>query len=176
MKLRPIIFVVVSLMLTVTVCAAQSPMGFSPTTFYELFDEMNSVTNGPECVYMKGDEEQGAFILSSESLGINMMYSGNKVTDLYLYYYYLSADEESSEAALDMFISTLITLWTFYQYESLEDISTIDGSNMASEVMGIYLLLQYNKEPLDYWGYHFEMNTQEENGYTEGLLRVTKAG
>lgn len=174
MKLRSAFFVVVLLLLTVTVCAAQSPMGFSPAEFYAVFDQVNSVLEGPECTYIRGDEEEGAFMLFSESLGINMMYSGNNVNALYLYYNYQSTDSEASNAGFTVFVSTLITLWSFGQIDSGVDINTVDYNAAFDEVMNVGLLILTSEGPSNYWGYRLEMNNQEENGYTEGLLKVTK--
>ena len=118
MKSRSAIFVFVLLLLTVTVCAAQSPMGFSPTEFYTLFDMVNDAFEGPDCIYMKGDEEEGAFIINSDTLGLNMMYSDDQVTELYFYYKYLDGDEDASNDSIAVAVSTLTSLWAVSQLKA----------------------------------------------------------
>lgn len=178
MKSRSAIFVFVLLLLTVTVCSAQSPMGFSPAAFYEAFNVLNTAIEGPKCVYSKGSQEGEAYIISSESLGILMEYSDNRVTEMLLYFNYLSDDEEASGDAGAMTFSTLATFWGISKIESgvdLENVDTEFAEDAFSEVMAAYILLLVSSKPQDYWGYRFAMNTQEENGYKEGVLYVTKA-
>ena len=175
MKLKSAFLALVLLLLTVTVCAAQSSMGFSPTMFYEVFDQLNSITEGPECIYARGNEEEGAFILNSETIGINMMYSGEKVTDLYYFYSYLSTDQEASDAAFGMLFSTIHTLLAFAQHENREVFKNFDSNQWVDEVSALYVLLLTNDGPQDYWGYHFQMEKREENGHREGIMWVTKS-
>ena len=173
MKSRSAIFVFVLLLLTVTVCSAQSPMGFSPTEFYTLFDMVNDAFEGPDCIYMKGDEEEGAFIINSDTLGLNMMYSDDQVTELYFYYKYLDGDEDASNDTIAVAVSTLTSLWAVSQLKVGVDFDTIDGTDAFSEILAAYVLISISEEPSSYWGYRFEMITREEDGYKEGLMYVT---
>ncbi len=178
MKSRFALFVLVLLLLTATVCAAQSPMYFSPTTFYEAFNTLNTALEGPKCVYSKGSQEGEAYVVSSDSLGILMEYSDDRVTELYLYFNYLSDDEDASNDTVGMTFATLATFWFASQIQSGVDIRNMDTEeleDMVSEVMYVYLLLSMSSEPQDYWGYRFAMSTREENGYKEGVLYITKA-
>ena len=176
MKLKSAFFAVVLLLLTVTVCAAQSPMGFSPTEFYEAFDLVNTALGGPECYYQKGNEEDGAYIINSSSLGIRMDYSGKQVTQIVLIYKYLSGDEEAWDDVFDMTYSTLATLWVVSKIESGIELTAQDATDMLDETKAAYLLIELSSEPVSYWGYRFETISQEEDGYKEGLLIVTKGG
>ena len=172
MKLKSTIFVLVLLLLTATVCAAQTPMGFSPDEFYELFTEINSGSDGPEYVYIKGDKE--AFILSQEPTGIHMMYSGNQVTDLYYYYNHLDADEEASNVSDSLLSVTLMTFWAINQDDFSMDTLTED---QAYELLGIGFILRLmkDKEPQDLFGYLVEIDRRIEDEYKAGVIRVSKS-
>lgn len=178
MKSRSAIFVFVLLLLTVTVCAAQSPMGFSPTNFYEAFELLNSAIDGPTCVYSKGGQEGEAYVVSNDSLGILMEYSDDQVTELYLYFNYLSDDEDASNDAVGMTLATLATFWGLSKIQSGVNIGNYDAEEAEdafSEIMLVYIFLSVSSEEQDYWGYRFAMSTREENGYKEGVMYVTKA-
>ena len=178
MKLRSVLFTVVLLLLTVTVCAAKSSMGFSPTEFYEAFDLLNTAFGGPECIYTKGSEEGEAYILNSDTLGIYMECSGSKVTELYFYYKYLSGDEDASAEASKMLFATLATFWGISKAQSGADGDDIDLEDATNEIGAAYFLLlmsSVSSEPQDYWGYSFYWNTKEANGYEEGVIHVEKA-
>ncbi len=177
MKLKSAFFAVVLLLLTVTVCAAQSPMGFSPTEFYDAFVLINDAVEGPECSYLKGNEEDGAYILTSitsGTLGINMEYSGKQITEISLVYQYLSGDEEAWDAVFDMTFSTLATLGAASKIKSVSDLTLQDVVDMLDEIKAAYLLIDQSSEPVSYWGFRFEKFSQEKDGYEEGLLSVTK--
>ncbi len=169
MKLKSAFFAVVLLLLTVTVCAAQSPMGFSPEEFYEAFDRVNTFFEGPECSYV-----DGAYIFNSSSLGIIMEYSGKQVTEIDLYYKYLSDDEEALYAAFRMAYSTVATLWVVSKVKSVSDLTLQDFVDMVDRIEGAYLRIVLSSEPVSYWGFRFEKISQEKDGYEEGLLIVTK--
>ncbi len=178
MKLKSAFFAVVLLLLTVTVCVAQSPMGVSPTEFYEAFDIVNTYLEGPECYYQIGNEEDGAYILTSITsglLGINMEYSGKQVTKISLAYKYLSGDEEAWDAVFDMTYSTLATLWAVRKYESGIDLTTLNIIDLVDETGNAYFRIELSSEPVSFWGFRFEKISQEEDGYKEGLLIVTKS-
>ncbi len=176
MKLKSAFFAVVLLLLTVTVCAAQSPMGFSPTEFYEAFNTVITYFEGPECYYQKGNEEDGAYILSVDSglLGIRMEYSGKQVTKINLAYKYLSGDEEAWDDVYDMTFSTLATLLLVQKYESGIDPNTQSNTDLIDETVDAYLRIERSSEPVSFWGFRFEKISQKEDGYKKGLLIVTK--
>ena len=182
MKLKSVFFVFVLLLLTVSVCAAQSPMGFSPDEFYTMFDSMNdsfvSVIDGfevPDYIYYKGNEEEGAYIINSGTLGIYMLYSEDQVTELYLYYNYLSDDKEASDATFNMSLLTFATFWAVNQYKAGVDFDALDMTEEIKEIASNYIQILFTEKPSNYWGYCFEPKSVEENGYKEGVLYVTKA-
>ncbi len=175
MKLKSAFFAVVLLLLTVTVCAAQSPMGFSPEEFYKEFDIVNKALEGPECSYVKGNEEDKAYIFNSNSLCIIMEYSGKQVTEIDLYYKYLSDDEEAMDAVFDMTYSTLATLWVVSKIKSGIDPTTLNGTDLVDETGNAFFRVKLSSEPVSFWGFRFETISQKEDGYEEGLLIVTKS-
>ncbi len=174
MKLKSAFFAVVLLLLTVTVCAAQSPMGFSPEEFYDAFVLVNDAAESPECYYKK--ENDGAYILftNSSSVGVLMEYSGKQVTKINLVYKYLSGDEEAWDDVFDMTYSTLATLGAASKIKSVSDLTLQDVVDVLDEIKDAYLLIEQSSEPVSYWGFRFKKISREEDGYEEGLLIVTK--
>ena len=175
MKSRFAFFVFVLLLLTVTVCAAQSPMGFSPDEFYRDFLELNTAFKGPKFDFQKGNEEEGARITSGDTLGIYMEYSDDQVTELYTYYNYLSDDDETAQAAFSMNYATLAILWNITEYGSDMSVYRLADADVYTDIAKVYFWLTISAEPLDCWDYRFQMDTWEEDGYDQGVLYITRA-
>ena len=169
MKLRSAFFVLVLLLLTATVCAAQSPMGFSPEEFYKDFKKVNNqVVEGPECSFVTGVEGKGAFINVSESIFFLMIYEGNDVIKAYLLLNAETDDEKSWNDAYGLLYSAVITL----AYESGASLDTFDFDELQSLIFDLFI---YNKSPVEYWGYLFESSSKEEGNYSTISMRITKA-
>ena len=166
MKLRSAFFAFVLLLLTVTVCAAQSSMGFSPYEFYEDFSLINSILEGPECSYIPIDEENGDVIDVSDSINFNLIYSGDDLTDIYLFFNIATDDEDSWNTVVKMICVTFYTL----AYKAEGHFDTID----FEEISDIIHNLATTAVPTDYNGYHFEFGIEEKDSIM-GLLWVTKS-
>ncbi len=165
MKLRSAIFVVVLLLLTVTVCAAQSPMGFSPDAFYQIFSNFNTFLEGPDSVYDHYDEETGDLItFECDYLMILLNYKDNDVNTLDLFM--SASDDESVSAGSSVFWSTFYTLMCFYG----TDFEAIDHE----EVTSMFQDLLIKGIPFDYCGYHFAIAIEATEDGVAWLIRVTK--
>ena len=166
MKLRSAIFVVVLLLLTATVCAAQSPMGFSPDEFCWSFYVFNNLMyDGPEYKYKIGDEETGAVMTDEESSIIHMAYSNDQVTTLTLYTIVESGNDDSYTDSALLLSSTIYALAHF----AGEDITKIS----ADEVEDIINSFGAGTVQ-EYWGYKFDPDVVIENNSMGITILVTK--
>ena len=166
MKLKSAFFVFVLLLLTVTVCAAQSPMGFSPDAFYQIFSGFNAVLEGPDSVYDHYDEENGDLItFNCDYLMILLNYKDNDVNTLDLFI--SASDDESVSAGSSVFWSTFYTLMCF----SGTDFDAIDDEKVTS----MFQDLLTKGMPFDYLDYHFATAIEETEDGVAWLIRVTKS-
>ena len=166
MKLRSAIFVFVLLLLTATVCAAQSPMGFSPDEFCWSFYVFNNLMyDGPEYKYKIGDEETGAVMTDEESSIIHMAYSNDQVTTLTLYSIVESGNDDSYTDSALLLSSTIYALAHF----AGEDITKIS----ADEVEDIINSFGAGTVQ-EYWGYKFDTDAVKENNIMELTIVITK--
>ena len=165
MKLKSALFVLVLLLLTATVCAAQSPMGFSPEVFYQDFVEINAVLEGPVCSYEEGsDGEDGDYIVISDDIFLNLLYSGSETTEIYYVFTVASDDDETLGDAFTLIYSTFITA----AYESGADLGTLDFEELDDVIDGLI-----DGNTADYCGYHFEFRSQNADDTVTGVLWVT---
>ena len=167
MKSRSALFVLVLLLLTVSVCAAQSPMGFSPDEFYQNFKEINSAAGGPESTYAQGDEENGAYIVVTDDIVINLLYTKNEVTEIYLLSHITSDNQEKIGTDIGWVGGTIIITLAYESGLNIEDIDFDEYTYLLVDLFG-------NATSKDYCGYHFEWAYQEVEDYVLGVLWVTK--
>ena len=165
MKLKSAFFVFVLLLLTVTVCSAQSPMGFSPNEFYGSFYAVNLMFDGPELSYDIGDEENGAMISDEDSNIILMSYSDNNVTELSAITVFEGVSEEALEGPL-MRIATLFISLAYLSGEDVDDLDIEELSVIISSVM--------SETEQEYWGYKFSAKLFEVNNVVVVAISVTK--
>ena len=168
MKSRSAIFVFVLLLLTVTVCAAQAQMGFSPYEFYQNFVEINAVLEGPECSYEEGsDGEDGDYIVVSDDIFLNLLYSGSETTEIYYVFTVASDDDETLNNAFTLIYSTFITA----AYESGADLGNLDFEELDNLIGDLI-----DGNTVDYCGYHFEFRAENADDSVTGVLWVTNGG
>ncbi len=167
MKLKSAFFAVVLLLLTVTVCAAQSPMGFSPFEFYDAFVPLNDALEGPECFYVKGNEEDGDFIGITDDIFFNLAYSANEVNGIHLVFNVAKDDQKTWEEIGSLIGETFVTM-ALISGRQLKDIDMGGLSYLISDMV-------LNAAPQEYCGYHFEYSVKDyEAGRELGTLWVTK--
>ena len=167
MKLKSAFFVFVLLLLTVTVCFAQSPMGFSPEKFYQDFVEINAAANGPESTYTQGDEENGAYIVVTDDIVINLLYSKNEVTEIYLLSHITSDNQGKIGTDIGWVSGAIIITLAYESGLNIDNIDFDEYTNLLVDLIG-------NATSKDYCGYHFEWAYQEVEDYVLGVLWVTK--
>ena len=166
MKLKSVLFVLVLLLLTATVCAAQSPMGFSPDAFYEIFSDFNAILEGPDSVYDRYNEELGDLItIDGYNILILLNYKDNDVNIVNLYI--SASDDESVSAGSSVFWATFYTLVCL----SGTDFDTIDNA----EVTSLFQDLLTKGTEFDYCGYYFDTTIEETEDGVAWLIWVTKS-
>ena len=165
MKSRSAFFVLVLLLLTVTVCAAQSPMGFSPDDFYLDFAVANMYLGGPKYSFDIGNENDGAMISDGDSSYIYMSYSNNNVTELSLLSMFDSDDDEATSRAINLLAATLISL----AYIAGEDADAFTTEQIRTIISSLVL-----ETEAEYWGYQFTMGILEEDNFALIAMTVTK--
>ncbi len=167
MKLKSAFFAVVLLLLTVTVCAAQSPMGFSPTEFYDAFVLVNDAYEGPEYYYQERNEEDGDLIVITDHIIFNLAYSANEVNGIYLLFYVAKDDQKTMEEIGNLVEETFVTM-ALVSGRQPKDIDTDELVYLVSDILS-------NAAPQEYCGYHFEFRVKDydADGYL-GALMVTK--
>ena len=167
MKLKSAFFVFVLLLLTATVCFAQSPMGFSPDDFYQTFKEINAAANGPESTYSHGDEDNGAYIVVTDDIVINLLYSKNEVTKVYLLSHITSDNQGEIGTDIGWVSGAIIISLAYESGLNIDNIDFDEYTNLLVDLIG-------NAASKDYCGYHFEWKYQEVEDYVLGVLWVTK--
>ena len=168
MKLKSAFFVFVLLLLTVTVCAAQTPMGFSPDSFYQTFQQVYESFDGPACSYYKGDEETGASLIFSDELFVNIGYKENEINEVYIVFPFGDdVDDKTWGNCTPVIVSTTLSL--FIESGMSPDDIDVDGcSAMLVDLLS-------NGTPQEYSGFYFEFDFVAEDDSGAGLIRVTKS-
>ncbi len=167
MKLKSAFIAVVLLLLTVTVCAAQSPMGFSPFEFFDAFGLVNDALGGPECFYLKGDKDSGDFIVITDDIFFNLAYSANEVSEIRLVFDVAKDDQRTWMEIGNLISETFVTM-AFISGRQPKDIDMDGLSYLISDMV-------LNAAPQEYCGYHFEYSVKDyEAGRELGTLWVTK--
>ena len=166
MKLRSVLFTVVLLLLAVTVCAAQSPMGFSAPEFFRDYVGVSTIMfDEPHCCYTSTDDDTGALITVGDYAYIYLTYSGEKVTEVDHAFVYDNNDNASMEDAIYSVFTTFAVLGhisgTNDDYNDIEVLK-----NQFTELM--------NQLELDIYGYHMELAGQQDGDSITGLIRITK--
>ncbi len=166
MKSRSAIFVVVLLLLTVTVCAAQSPMGFSPEEFYEEYSTINTALQGPEVTYEAGDEENGARIVIRDDIYFKLLYTDNNVTNIDLYVIIGSSDEDFGTKYVDTMWSMMATLAVGFGNISTD----MDGDTVSDSINK----LMENGSLENFCGYSINMDGTSIDGSVAAVYKITK--
>ena len=166
MKLRSVLFTVVLLLLAATVCAAQSPMGFSPSEFFRDFVGVSTIVyDEPHCCYTSTDDDTGALITVGDYAYIYLTYSGDKVTEVDHAFIYTNKDQASTENAVYSVFTTFLTLAHITgAYDEAEDTDSFKA--IFSELLEI--------GELDFLGYHMTAAAQVDGDSVTGLIRITK--
>ena len=172
MKLRSAIFVVVLLLLTVTVCAAQSPMGFSPESFYNQFmlyvvlvERPATPADLPETSFDPGDEENGALMTVNDLDFISLTYSGDEVTEINQTFNLADNDKGARSAWVDVLL-IFLTLETMSDERSS---GIIDSDGLKEQV---YTLSEEGET--EYCGYHFKLTIEGEGDAAAAVIQITK--
>ena len=166
MKSRSAIFVFVLLLLTVTVCAAQSPMGFSPEEFYEEYSTVNTALQGPEVTYEAGDEENGARIVVRDDIYFKLLYTDNNVTNIDLYVIIGSSDEDFGTKYVDTMWSMMATLAVGFGNFSTD----MDGDALSEAIDE----LMDNGKLEDYCGYSINTEYGSVDNSVAAVYKITK--
>ena len=166
MKSRSAIFVVVLLLLTVTVCFAQSPMGFSPEEFYEEYSTINTALQGPEVTYEAGDEENGARIVVRDDIYFKLLYTDNNVTNIDLYVIIGSSDEDFGTKYVDTMWSMMATLAVGFGNVSTD----MDGDTVSDSINK----LMENGSLENFCGYSINMDGTSIDGSVAAVYKITK--
>ena len=166
MKSRSAIFVVVLLLLTVTVCFAQSPMGFSPEEFYEEYSTINTALQGPEVTYEAGDEENGARIVIRDDIYYKLLYTDNNVTNIDLYVIIGSSDEDFGTKYVDTMWSMMATLAVGFGNFSTD----MDGDALSESINE----LMDNGKLEDYCGYSINTEYGSVDNSVAAVYKITK--
>ena len=166
MKSRSAIFVVVLLLLTVTVCFAQSPMGFSPEEFYEEYSTINTALQGPEVTYEAGDEENGARIVIRDDIYFKLLYTDNNVTNIDLYVIIGSSDEDFGTKYVDTMWSMMATLAVGFGNISTD----MDGDTVSDSINK----LMENGSLENFCGYSINMDGTSIDGSVAAVYKITK--
>ena len=166
MKSRSAIFVVVLLLLTVTVCFAQSPMGFSPEEFYEEYSTINTALQGPEVTYEAGDEENGARIVVRDDIYYKLYYTDNNVTNIDLYVIIGSSDEDFGTKYVDTMWSMMATLAVGFGNFSTD----MDGDALSESINE----LMDNGKLEDYCGYSINTEYGSVDNSVAAVYKITK--
>ena len=166
MKSRSAIFVVVLLLLTVTVCFAQSPMGFSPEEFYEEYSTINTALQGPEVTYEAGDEENGARIVIRDDIYFKLLYTDNNVTNIDLYVIIGSSDEDFGTKYVDTMWSMMATLAVGFGNVSTD----MDGDTVSDSINK----LMENGSLENFCGYSINMDGTSIDGSVAAVYKITK--
>ena len=168
MKLRSAIFVVVLLLLTATVCAAQSPMGFSPDEFYQTFLDFKTSVDGPDCNYVKLYEETGNLIIADDELFVILNHKNNELTEVYTVFPIDDDSDDTWEDNRAVIYSTLLTL--IVESGAPLDLEVVD------EVSDLVIDLVAYETSKEYCGFCFEYESKEQDDFTAGIIRVVKSG
>ena len=168
MKSRSAIFVVVLLLLTVSICAAQSPMGFSPDEFYQTFLDFKTSVDGPDCSYVKLDEEAGAYIIVNGKSFVILNYKDNELTEVYTVFPIDDDSDETWEDNRAVIYSTLLTL--IVESGAPLDLDVVD------EVSDMVIDLVAYETSKEYSGFCFEYESKEQDDFTAGIIRAVKSG
>jgi hypothetical protein len=165
MKLKSVLFAFVLLLLTAAVCAAQSPMGFSPDEFYQNFQKEYAILEGPECSYVKLDEEAGAFIIVNDELFVNLSCKENELTEIYIVFPIVDdADIWADNRAV--IYSTIIGLaW---------ELGISLDSDDLKETSEMVVDLIWHGASKEYYGFHLESGPLGDD-YATGFIRITKS-
>ena len=166
MKSRSAIFVVVLLLLTVTVCFAQSPMGFSPEEFYEEYSTINTALQGPEVTYEAGDEENGARIVIRDDIYYKLLYTDNNVTNIDLYVIIGSSDEDFGTKYVDTMWSMMATLAVGFGNVSTD----MDGDTVSDSINK----LMENGSLENFCGYSINMDGTSIDNSVAAVYKITK--
>ena len=166
MKLKSAFFVFVLLLLTATVCFAQSPMGFSPEEFYEEYSSINSALKGPECTYEAGDEENGARIVIRDDIYYKLYYTDDNVTSIELYVIIGSGDEDFGTKYVDTMWSMMATLAVGFGNVSTD----MDGSSVSDSIDK----LMENGSLENFCGYSINMDGTSIDGSIAAVYTITK--
>ena len=166
MKLRSVLFTVVLLLLAATVCAAQSPMGFSSSEFFRDYVGVSTIMfDEPRCCYSPTDDNTGALITVGEHAYIYLSYSGDNVTEVDHAFVYSNNNDTSMEDAIYSVFTTFAVLGHISgEDDKYNDIEVL--KNQFTELM--------NQLELDIYGYHMELAGNEEDGTVTGLIMITK--
>ena len=168
MKLRSAFLVFVLLLLTATICAAQSPMGFSPDDFYQTFLDFKTSVDGPECSYVKLDEEAGAYIIVNGKSFVILNYKDNELTEVYTVFPIDDDSDETWEDNRAVIYSTLLTL--IVESGAPLDLDVVD------EVSDMVIDLVAYETSKEYCGFCFEYESKEQDDFTAGIIRAVKSG
>ena len=166
MKSRSAIFVVVLLLLTVTVCFAQSPMGFSPEEFYEEYSTINTALQGPEVTYEAGDEENGARIVIRDDIYYKLLYTDNNVTNIDLYVIIGSSDDDFGTKYVDTMWSMMATLAVGFGNVSTD----MDGDTVSDSINK----LMENGSLENFCGYSINMDGTSIDNSVAAVYKITK--
>ena len=168
MKLKSAFFVFVLLLLTVTVCSAQSPMGFSPDSFYQTFQQVYESFDGPACSYYKGDEETGAHLIFSDELFVNLGYKENEINEVYIVFPFGDdVDDETRNNCTSVMVSTVFSLF-LQSGMSPDDIDIDESSAMLVDLLS-------NGTPQEFFGFYFESGFVGGDDSGTGLIHITKS-